>query len=143
MRSCRMTPATRVVPRLTAQFEIERNAATNVIQLVGNRAGGGADIGDTLNLTHNRTTPFTVALEIDEQNNSYTVYYKDNTNPFVTLGTAAHDSTRDGNSLRMVANNNFGGTGEFFDIDRIYLTDTDPTNVSNDRLTLQSQHRHG
>jgi hypothetical protein len=122
---------------LTAQFEIQRNASTNTIQLVGNRAGGGLDIGPTLNLTHTRNTPFTVALEIDEDNNSYTVYYKDDTNPFVTLGSAPHDSARDGNSLRMFANNNFGGPGEFFDLNRVYLTDTDPTNVSNDRLTLQ------
>jgi hypothetical protein len=37
----------------------------------------------------------------------------------------------------MFVNNSFGGAAESFDINRIYLTDTDPTNVSNDRLTLQ------
>ncbi len=122
---------------LTAQFAIQRNQTTNVIELIGNRAGGGANIAQTLNLTHSRNTPFSVALEIDEDNNSYSIYYKDDTNPYTFLGSAAHDSARDGNSIRMFINNNFGGTGEFFDLSRVYLTDTDPTNVSNDRMTLQ------
>lgn len=120
---------------ITGQSTIQRNSSGG-IELVGRLTTGAPEFGP-LPLTLNRNTPFTMVLEIDEDSENYSIYYKDNAGPFTLLGTAPHVSGRDGNSLRWVVNNNFGGTGEFFDVDRIYLTDTNPTNVSNDRLTLQ------
>jgi hypothetical protein len=120
---------------ITGQMTIQRNAAGGM-ELVGRLSTGPPEIGP-LPLTINRTTPFTMVLEIDENSENFSVYYKDNTGPFTLLGTAPHQTGRDGNSIRFGVNNNFGGTGEFFDVDRIYLTDTNPTNVSNDLLTLQ------
>ncbi|TWU29423.1 PEP-CTERM sorting domain-containing protein [Bythopirellula polymerisocia] len=120
---------------ITAQANIQRNSAGG-IELVGRLTTGAPEFGP-LPLTLNRTTPFTVVLEIDEDAENYSVYYKDNAGPFTLLGTAPHQSGRDGLAVRFVANNNFGGTGEFFDIDRMYLTNTNPTNVNPDRLTLQ------
>lgn len=109
---------------ITGQAEIQRNDAGN-IELIGGLLQSGPDFGP-LALTHSRTSPFTVVLEIDEDSENYSVYYKDGDDPFVQLGTAPHVAGRDGNSVRMVANNSFSGTGEFFDIDRIYVTDMNP-----------------
>jgi hypothetical protein len=121
--------------QITGQATIQRNS-TGGIELVGRLTTGAPEIGP-LALTTTRSTPFTMVLEIDESNETFSVYYKDNAGPYTLLGTAPHIAGRNGNSLRMGVQNNFGGAGEFFDVDRIYLTDTDPTNVSNDRLTLQ------
>ncbi|MCA9259088.1 MAG: hypothetical protein KDA61_07805, partial [Planctomycetales bacterium] len=119
---------------ITGQAQFQRTAAGG-FELVGRLTTSSIDFGP-YPLALNRNTPFAVALEIDENAENYSVYYKDGSNDFALLGTAPHVAGRDGNSVRFVANNNFGGVGEFFDIDRLYLTDTDPTNVTNDRLTL-------
>lgn len=120
---------------VTGQAQILRNGSGG-IELVGKLTTGAPEFGP-LALTQSRSDPFTVVVEIDEDNENYSVWYKDDTDPFVKLGTAPHVAGRDGNSVRFVANNHFGGTGEFFDIDRIYITDEDPINVSQDLLTLQ------
>ncbi|QEG34547.1 PEP-CTERM sorting domain-containing protein [Bythopirellula goksoeyrii] len=120
---------------IVGQANIQRNPAGG-IELVGRLTTGAPEFGP-LPLTLSRATPFTVVLEIDEDSEEYSVYYKDNAGPFNLLGTAPHAAGRDGNNLRLTVNNNFGGTGEFFDIDRIYLTDTNPTNLNPDKLTLQ------
>ena len=44
----------------------------------------------------------------------------------LSLGTGDVAPARNGNSVRFVANNSFAGAGEFFDVDRIYLTDMNP-----------------
>lgn len=113
---------------LTAQFQILR-VGDGSIQLQGDRAGGGANISNSLALPLVRTTPFSVALEIDEDTNTYSVWYKDNLAPFAKLGTEAHDSARNGNSIRFRLNNSFAGTGEFVDIDRVYITNMAPEGI--------------
>lgn len=120
---------------ITGQWQIQRNASDG-IELVGRLTTGAPEFGPFA-LTHNRTDPFTVVLEIDEDSENYSVYYKDDTDPFVLLGTAPHVAGRDGNSVRFVANNGFNIGSEFFDIDRIYVTDENPISVDPDLLTLQ------
>ena len=113
---------------LTAQFQILR-VGDGTIQLQGDRAGGGANIANTLALPLSRSTPFSVALEIDEDANEYSVWYKDDLAPYAKLGTEAHDSARNGNSIRFRLNNSFAGTGEFVDIDRVFLTNIAPEGI--------------
>jgi hypothetical protein len=121
---------------LTGQFQIERNSGGG-IQLIGNTTTttGGTNIPGAYALTNDRSTPFTVALEVDLNDgvNTYSVYYKDNTNPYVQLGTGAigavsstNSAIRDANSIRFAVSDSFAGDGEFFDINRIYVTDESP-----------------
>ena len=120
---------------ITAEVEIER-VASGGIEINGLALGGGTPISaQPLSLTQN--DPFTVVLAIDKIVNTYEIFTKDGAGPFTSLGSAAVSSTRNANSVRFVANNSFAGTGEFFDVDRIYVTDVDPVNVVQDLLTLQ------
>jgi hypothetical protein len=114
---------------LTGQFQIERTAAGGV-QLIGNSAGtGSSPIAGAYPLTNDRSTPFTVALEVDvtDTEQTYSVYYKDGAAAaFAPLGSGNIAPGRDANSIRFAISDNFSGDGEFFDINRVYLTDVDP-----------------
>lgn len=110
----------------TANMQIQRTAGGG-LELIGNRSGdGGTDITGSAPLNLVQTEPFTMVLELNEDADTYSVFHKSGDGPFQQLGTGVISPTRDGNSLRFVINNNFSGTGEFFDIDRIYLTDESP-----------------
>ncbi len=104
-----------------------------VFRLQGTALGAGASSTGSLDFGNSRTTPLSVALKLDKDNDTYELLYKDDANPWASLGTAnlglKLDSSgpRDGNTVRFRANNDFGAVGEFFDIDRIYITDADPT----------------
>lgn len=122
---------------VTAEVEIERVAAGGIV-IRGTALGTGSAPIAPQPLSLTQSNPFTVVLALDKANNNYEIFTKNGDAAFTSLGgPAAIDSSRNGNSIRFVANNSFAGAGEFFDINRIYLTDTDPTNVSNDRLTLE------
>ncbi|TWT97723.1 PEP-CTERM motif protein [Botrimarina colliarenosi] len=113
---------------LSGQFQIERTS-TGDIQLIGSTAGSGSsNIAGAYALTTSRATPFTVALEVDVTDgvDSYSVYYRDGASGFTPLGTGSIAPGRDANSIRFAVSDSFAGDGEFFDIDRIYLTDTNP-----------------
>lgn len=113
---------------LTGQFQIERNSGGGV-QLIGNTAGAGStNIAGSYALTNNRSTPFTVALEVDVTDTieTYTVYYKDGAATFAPLGTGTNVAGRNANSIRFAISDSFAGDGEFFDINRVYLTDVSP-----------------
>ncbi len=117
---------------ITAQMDIRRSPTA--LQLVGRGAlgGGATDVAGAFALPLVRTTPFTMVLELDKVLDQYTVYYKDDTAAFATLGSGAlgtsslNPGDRDGNSIRFGATGQFNDTGEFVDISRIYLTDTSP-----------------
>jgi hypothetical protein len=86
-----------------------------------------------LPLSLSRSTPLLLALELDKATDAYSVYYKDGAAPFTLLGSGLLGAStlnagdRDGNSVRFA----FTGTylesaGEFFDVDRIWLTNVNP-----------------
>lgn len=109
---------------ITGQAQIQRNAAGG-IELVGQLLTSGIDIGPlALPLSH--PDPFKMILEIDEDAETFSVWYKDASGPYTLLGTAPHVPTRNGNSVRFRMNNSFGGAGEYVAIDRIYITNTSP-----------------
>ena len=129
---------------ITAEMNIDRLTADNSIVLSGEALGTGAsNITTDFPLPLVRSTPFTMVLEVDKALDQYTVYYKDNTAPFATLGFAnlgasiANPGDRDANSVRFAFTGQYGEPGEFFDVERIYVTDTNPVNVSADALTLR------
>jgi hypothetical protein len=130
---------------ITAQMQINRSGAG--LALVGNALGtGSTNIAGSYALPLVRSTPFQMTLELDKNLDQYSVYYKDDTNPYQLLGTAnlgakltnpADD--RDGNSIRFAPTGAFNDTGEFFDINRIYLTNTSPIGEVVDPVALTLQ----
>ena len=86
-----------------------------------------------------------MVLELDKILDKYSVYYKDNTDPYQLLGTAElgastlNPGDRDGNSIRFAPTGAFNDTGEFFDVNRIYLTDTSPIGGPVDPVALTLQ----
>ncbi len=109
---------------VTAEVEIERNSGGGV-EIHGVALGSGGSIA-AQSLSLSQSDPFVVLLALDKDTNVYRIFTKDGAGSFALLGKAKVDSLRNANSVRFVANNSFAGTGEFFDIDRIYLTNMDP-----------------
>ncbi len=127
---------------ITAQVELERidtdgGTTPGRLEINGQALGSGTNISPaTLNLT--QSDPFSVVLELDKDANQYSIFYRDGANPFVQLGSGAVDPARNGNTVRMVWNNNFAdGIGEFVDLDRFYITDEDPISNSLDLLSIE------
>lgn len=111
---------------ITGQAVFIRNA-TGGFDLRGiGPAGGANDLQNVLSLDLARNIPFHVAVEIDTDTDLYSVYYKDGNSAYQLLGTTSYVAGRNGNSLRFAINNSFAGSGEFFDISRIYVTDDSP-----------------
>ncbi len=110
---------------VTAEMEIERVANGGIV-IQGTALGGGGSItAQPLPLTN--TSLFTMVLALDKAANTYEIFTKVGAGSFTSIGPAAAVSpTRNANSVRFVANNNFGGTGEHFHIDRIYITNHNP-----------------
>jgi hypothetical protein len=111
---------------ITAQAVFIRNSMGGFNLSGIGPAGMANDLPNSLNLPLTQSNPFTMVVEIDEGTEQYSVYYKDNTDPFTLLGTTNHVGGRNGNTLRFAINNSFAGTGEFFDISRIYVTTDSP-----------------
>ena len=94
-----------------------------------------------------RSTPLTLVLELDKTLDQYSVYYKDGTaEPFTPLGTAnlgastLNPGDRDGNSIRFAFTGLFNDPGEFFDVNRMYVTDTSPLIVLDRRPDAPRRH---
>ena len=134
---------------ITAQVQISSRDTEGgaVVQLEGSALGAGAtSLSSAATLNTVQTNPFTMVLELDKTNNRYEIFYKDGTAPSQSLAQGFVSPDRDGNSIRFVANWNFGsssldGNGdpvqdpdEFFAIDRIAVTDTNPLD---DVLTVE------
>jgi hypothetical protein len=109
---------------ITAEVAIQRKLDGG-LEILGRALGSGTGIA-AQDLPLTQIDPFVVVLALDKSANAYEIFTKDGPGPFTSLGTGDVDPTRNGNSIRFVANNNFGGTQEFFNIDRIYLTDMNP-----------------
>ena len=85
----------------------------------------------TRSVAHRAITPLTLVLGIDADADTYTISYKDGASPFATLGTGnlgerSAGVLREARSVRFAFTGQFNDTDEFFDVDRIYVTDTNP-----------------
>lgn len=126
---------------ITAQMRLVVKTPTQIL-LEGTALGGGSS---NLPQTHffpiEQTDPVKFALKLDRDNDEYEILYQIDGGDIISVGVGdigLDDSTngtdgnppdnlpRDGNSLRWRINNGFGAAGEFFDVDRVYLTDSDP-----------------
>jgi hypothetical protein len=141
-------PPTAGSSTITAEMNIDRVGAG--LELNGAALGtGSGNVSATLALPLVRATPLTIVLELDKTLDQYSVHYKDNAGPFVPLGTAnlgvstLNSGDRDGNGVRFAVTGTFGEPGEFFDIDRMYLTDVSPFTTNTDALTLRVNRTNG
>jgi len=127
---------------VTAEVRIDRNTDTEEIQLRGVAVGAGSRLlGQRATLNTTQSAAFTMVLELNKTSNTYEVFYKDGSNPSQSLGIGLVSPTRDGNSMRMVVNNNFfSDFSESLNIDRVALTDTNPLT---DLLTLEVDRSSG
>ncbi|MEZ6192473.1 MAG: hypothetical protein R3C45_14450 [Phycisphaerales bacterium] len=104
-----------------------------VLRLQGTALGTNATSTGSLDLSLSHPDPMILSLKLDKDTDTYELMYKDGSNPWASLGTGNlgnkldESDVRDGNTLRFRAQNNFGAVGEYFDVDRIYLTDVDPS----------------
>lgn len=116
---------------VTAEMDIDRSGAGLALRGEALGTGSTTPLGSSYTLPLVQSTPITIALELDKNLNKYNVLYKDGANPWGSLGAGnlgerSLGIIRDGRSIRFAFTGTFGDVGEFFDIDRIYLTDVDP-----------------
>ncbi len=111
---------------ITAQMEIER-AGQDTVALQAQALGAGTDLA-ALVLSASRSEPMTLVLEVDLDADRYQVFFREGDGPYAALGDSPGliDPFRDANSLRLVVNNSFSAAGEFFDLDRLFLTTQNP-----------------
>jgi hypothetical protein len=116
---------------ISAEMNIDR--VGNDLQLNGMALGtGSTNIATTLGLSLVRSTPLTLVLELNKSSDQYSVYYQSGVMPFALLGTGdlgastLNAGDRDANSVRFAFTGTFSEAGEFFDVNRIYVTNDNP-----------------
>jgi hypothetical protein len=120
---------------ITAEATIDRGGGA--LQLNGGALGvGSTNVAGSYNLPLVQSNPFKIALELDKTANTYTVHYKDGSNPWATLGSGivgddnssapASGTLRIGGSIRFAFTGSYNAAGEFVDVDRIYVTNMNP-----------------
>jgi PEP-CTERM motif len=113
-----------------AEMMISRNFDAGEFQISGTALGtAGTDIAPAA-INFVQTQPFTMAMEVDQDSNTYSIYYKDGAAPYTLLGTGNLEPTRDALITRFTVNNFIGDVqGEFADLDRFYISDTPPVGI--------------
>jgi hypothetical protein len=75
--------------------------------------------------------PFAMAMKVDQDTDTYSIFYKAGADPYTLLGTGNLEPTRDAVIVRMTINNFIGDeAGEFFNLDRFYVADAPPPGIS-------------
>jgi hypothetical protein len=117
---------------ITAEINLDRSGSN--LTVTGDAGGTGATStlpgGGTFALT--RSIPLTFALEVNADADTYSIFYKDDTNPYTAVGTGnlgerSAGVKREARSVRFAFTGLYNDTGEFVDVERIYVTDINPT----------------
>jgi hypothetical protein len=131
---------------ITAQMQIARSGVGMALTGTGALGTGATNVSGNFPLPLVRTSAFSMVLELDKNLDQYSVYYKDDAAPYALLGTAElgtsslNSGDRDGNSIRFGATGSYSDTGEFVDVNRIYLTDVSPIgDITPVALTLEAR----
>jgi hypothetical protein len=117
---------------ITAEMQIDRLPSGN-LTVTGDAGGTGstATVASSADFGLSRNTPLLLVLEVDADTDKYTISYKDGASPLVSLptgnlGERSASVLREARSVRFAFTGQFGDVGEFFDVDRIYVTTTNP-----------------
>jgi hypothetical protein len=113
-----------------AEMMISRNFTAGEFQISGTALGtAGTNIAPA-KINFVQDDPFMMAMKVDQDNDTYTIYYKDGSNPLAVLGTGNLEPTRDAIVVRFTINNFWGDeAGEFANLDRFYITDMRPEGI--------------
>ena len=113
-----------------AEMMISRNFGAGQFQISGTALGAGGSSLAPAAINFVQTEPFIMAMEVNQDTDTYTVYYKDGANPVATLGTGTLEPTRDAIIVRMTINNFWGDeAGEFANLDRFFVSDMAPPGI--------------
>lgn len=117
---------------ITAGINIDR-LPNNNLTITGEAGGTGstATITGGPDMSLLRVTPLKLVLEVDADADTYKISYKDGLLPFVTIGTGnlgerSAGIKREPRSGRFAFTGSYNDTGEFVDVDRIYITNVNP-----------------
>ena len=106
-----------------AEMLIRRNTASGGMEFLGTALGAGGTNTTPVPVNTIQNSPFTMAMKVDQDTNTYEVFYKDGLNPYVSGGTGTLEPTRDALVVRFTVNNFIGDvSGEFANLDRFYVT---------------------
>jgi hypothetical protein len=113
-----------------AEMMISRNFTTGNMQISGSALGAGGSSIAAAPLNNIQNDPFVMAMKVDQDTDTYTIYYKDGAGPVSVLGSGTLEPSRDAIIVRMTINNFWGDeAGEFANLDRFYISDTTPSNI--------------
>jgi hypothetical protein len=117
---------------ITAELQIDRLPSGNLtVTTDAGGAGSTATQSSSADFGLTRNTPLTLVMEVDADTDMFTASYKDGANPWVSLpagnlGERSAGVPREARSVRFAFTGTFGEAGEFFDVSRIYVTNTNP-----------------
>jgi hypothetical protein len=113
-----------------AEMWISRNFGAGTFEISGVALGGLGTSIDGQSINFVQDDPFTMAMKVDQDNNKYTLFYKDGTNPVVVVGQGNLEPSRDAIVVRMTVNNFWGDVaGEFANLNRFYVSDMAPREI--------------
>jgi hypothetical protein len=114
-----------------AEMMIARNFSADQLQISGTALGAAGTNISPAAINFVQTEPFVMAMKVDQDTDTYSVFYKTGAGPYTLLGTGNLEPTRDALIVRMTINNFIGdGPGEFFNLDRFYVADAPPPGLS-------------
>jgi hypothetical protein len=106
-----------------AEMLIRRNTSTSGMEIIGTALGAAGTNTPAVAVNAVQTNPFTMAMKVDQTSNVYEVFYKDGTDPYVSIGTGNLEPSRDALVYRFTINNFIGDVAnEFANLDRMYIT---------------------
>ncbi len=113
-----------------AEMQISRAFSAGKFQISGTALGAAGTSIAPADINFVQDDPFTMAMRVDQDTNTYTLYYKDGGNPVVNVGTGTLEPSRDAIVVRFSINNFWGDTaGEFANLDRFYISDMAPEGI--------------
>ncbi|MEX0612316.1 MAG: PEP-CTERM sorting domain-containing protein [Pirellulales bacterium] len=113
-----------------AEMMISRNHGAGQFQISGTALGAAGTNIATANINFVQNDPFVMAMRVDQDTDTYAIYYKDGSNPAALLGEGNLEPTRDAIVVRMTINNFWGDeVGEFANLDRFYISTRIPPGI--------------
>jgi hypothetical protein len=113
-----------------AEMMISRNFGAGQFQISGSALGAAGTSIAPASINFVQDDPFIMAMRVDQDSDTYSIYYKDGANPVTVLGGGNLEPTRDALITRFTINNFIGDeAGEFVNLDRFYISNTAPPGI--------------